>query len=339
MSKPSSNHRTVNASQEPQAISLRQRFLNLRTLVSFALALAILFFLATRLDLDIGAVVERMSQSNPLLFLGAFVSFYLSFPLRAERWRILLHNAGIDKAAGVTLPSSWRLCLIVFLSWFANCILPAKLGDAYRAYLLRLDSGVSFSKTAGTILAERIVDMVVLFALLAGAAVGVMGAEDNGTALVVVEVGLGMVAILGLGLFVMQRWGRRLMRWLPARFQPIYHRFEEGTLASFRRLPLVVVMTIGIWLSEVGRLLLVTYSARLRLGLPLVIFVALANSLLTAIPFTPGGLGLVEAGVVGLLMMATSRDSAVSVAILDRVISYWSLIVFGLLALPFAPKG
>ena len=57
----------------------------------------------------------------------------------------------------------------MFLAWFANCIVPAKLGDVYRAYLLKLNAGVSFSTTIGTILAERIIDVVVLFVLMLAA--------------------------------------------------------------------------------------------------------------------------------------------------------------------------
>ena len=41
---------------------------------------------------------------------------------------------------------------IIYLSWFVNCIVPAKLGDAYRSYLLKRNSNVAFSSTIGTIL-------------------------------------------------------------------------------------------------------------------------------------------------------------------------------------------
>ena len=38
---------------------------------------------------------------------------------------------------------------ILFLSWFVNCLVPAKLGDLYRAYLLRANYGASISRTVG----------------------------------------------------------------------------------------------------------------------------------------------------------------------------------------------
>jgi hypothetical protein len=67
----------------------------------------------------------------------------------------------------------------------------------------------------------------------------------------------------------------------------------------------------------------------LHVDVGLVLFVALASALLTTIPLTPGGLGLVETGVAGLLMLAMPREEAVSVAVLDRSISYISIIIIG----------
>jgi uncharacterized protein (TIRG00374 family) len=54
---------------------------------------------------------------------------------------------------------------ILFLSWLVNCIVPAKLGDLYRAYLLKLNSPVSATKTLGTVFMERILDLIAIAAL------------------------------------------------------------------------------------------------------------------------------------------------------------------------------
>lgn len=319
---------------EPEAvteISLERRFFRLETLISFLVAFAIIYILITRLEVDFRATWERVRASDPLIYILAFLLYYLSFPLRALRWRIFLRNVGFHEGSGVHLPSFWGLVEIILLSWFANCIVPAKLGDAYRAYLLKKNIRVSFSKTAGTILAERITDMVVLFGLLAGSALGLLGGKNTGTALGVVELGLGMVLLIAFGLLAMGRFGGLIQRLLPRPLKAIYYRFQEGTLQSFRQVPLVLLLSVLVWICEAGRFFLVTRSMGLPLSLPLVVFVALASSLLTTVPFTPGGLGLVEAGVTGLLMIAVSKESALSLTLLDRGISYWSLIVLGFL--------
>ena len=77
------------------------------------------------------------------------------------------------------------------------------------------------------------------------------------------------------------------------------------------------------------------------MGIGLIVFVTIANAILSAIPLTPGGLGIVEPGIAGLLTLAPALAAlepadalsvALSVALLDRSISYVSLIIFGSVA-------
>jgi uncharacterized protein (TIRG00374 family) len=136
----------------------------------------------------------------------------------------------------------------------------------------------------------------------------------------------------------MRLLGGRIRGWLPARLQSKYGLFEEGTLQSFRGLPVLGVETVLIWVCEGLRL----YFVLAALGIPDVypavpLFVSLAGALLTTVPITPGGLGFVESGLVGLLLLAGGLDLidgitpavALSVALLDRSISYGSIVVFG----------
>jgi uncharacterized protein (TIRG00374 family) len=75
------------------------------------------------------------------------------------------------------------------------------------------------------------------------------------------------------------------------------------------------------------------------LGISGAIFVALIGSLLTAVPLSPAGLGIVEAGVVGILTVAygVPLPEATAIALMDRVISVFSIIVFGSIAYIVSP--
>src|ERR1700682_1719612 len=136
--------------ESAKAPSLGARFFNLRTLLSFALGFAILAFLATRVRIDVGAILDWVRQAHPWLLLLAFLAFYATFPVRALRWRRLLDNVELithEEGGGrLGIPV---LSEIIFLGWFANCIVPAKLGDAYPADPLKLNAGVSFLATQG----------------------------------------------------------------------------------------------------------------------------------------------------------------------------------------------
>src|SRR5690349_11168552 len=148
-----------------EQLSLGKRLLNWRTLVPLAIVIFALIFVATKANINPQQTWNTIRTANLIFFLAAFLIYYLSFPIRTLRWRLLLKNVGYTKANGVELPKFWKLLEILYISWFANVIVPAKLGDMYRAYLLRQEGGVSASRSFGTVLAERLLDLIVLLLL------------------------------------------------------------------------------------------------------------------------------------------------------------------------------
>ena len=127
-------------------------------------------------------------------------------------------------------------------------------------------------------------------------------------------------------------------RVLPRRLHPHYARLEEGVTGSFRRVPTLVVLSALGWLLEGSTLFLVTTAigAPLAPSLPLgflrAIVVALIASLLTAVPFTPAGLGVAEGGTLVVLRgLGLDPEAAGAVALLNRIITYWSIVLFGCL--------
>jgi hypothetical protein len=105
---------------------------------------------------------------------------------------------------------------------------------------------------------------------------------------------------------------------------------------------MVAFLTLLIWTTEALRLLFVVDAMGfdISLGISGAFFVALVASLLTAVPFTPAGLGIVEAGIVGLLTVVYQADAneAAAIAVVDRAISVLSVIVLGFLAYLLSPK-
>ena len=332
----------------PSPPSLSQRFFNVRTLLSFGLGFAIIGFLFTRVQIDVVGILERVRQANVFLLALALLVFYMTFPVRAVRWRRLLDNVEVSthEEGGKRLGTA-GLSEIMFLAWFANCIVPAKLGDVYRAYLLKLNVNVSFSTTIGTVLAERIIDVVILFVLMLAATWLSFGQAVPGDVLTVMQVGMVLVVVVVLVLTTMRRLRPLVERVLPSRFHEQYARFEHGTLNSFHGIPVLVILTIVAWSAEVGRLWLVTLSLGLGgISQSVIVFVALAAALMTTLPLTPAGLGFAEGAIVAVFLLAAraglapgvDEHTAASIALLDRGISYWSLIAIGLVVYPFSRK-
>ena len=157
-------------------------------------------------------------------------------------------------------------------------------------------------------------------------------ATGTGTSWVFVGLAALMVGVLAVALWSLGFFRSRLTRYLPGPLQGAYARFNQGTMGSFRRLHLVTLMGLLGWLSEMGRLYFVAESLDLPLSVPLVIFVTLANAMLTLVPITPGGLGAVELGVTGLLTLSENiadPAAAFPLVAVDRSISWLSVIVVG----------
>lgn len=314
-----------------QSISLKRRVFSIPTLISFALAATFLFFLATRFHIDWGTTWDKLRASNLYLYGAAFASYYVGFLLRGLRWRIMLKNANTSGDSPGEVPSVLACSRYIFLGWFANAITWFRLGDAYRAYVFTEDTGYSFSRTMGTVLAERILDVVMVFALLVVASLAFYGAGGLGGMALFLGVASLLVLVGVAGLLVMRQFGMRLARFLPARLKSSYDRFHQGALGSFGQLPLLLLISCLAWFTEVGRLFLVIQSLDLSatVSFSLVLFVTLAHAILTTIPITPGGLGIAEPGMVGLLTLSMARSEAISVTLLDRSISYLSIVVLG----------
>lgn len=321
--------------------SLEKRFFNVRTYVSFGVAFAILYFVFRQMDLDVGDIVAHVRQANIGLYLLAMAMYYTTFLVRSLRWRLLLENAGLHAEERRRLPSLLGMAEVILLSWFANCIMPAKLGDAYRAYLLKRNAAVSFSRTFGTILAERIIDLLLTFSLLGLTGLIAFRGTLPSEIVVGAQGSLVLVALTIVGLLAMRNLGSLIRTVIPARFHDYYGRFEEGTLRSFKQMPLVLAYSLAAWIIESLRLYLVVLAlGGTAISFPIVLLTAIAASILTSIPGTPAGLGVVEGTIITILVLAgrlglapdMSEGLAASVAILDRTISYWSIVLFGLAA-------
>ncbi len=325
----------------PDQISLGRRLRQPRTIVSLIVPLILLvLFVRSLPGFHLDQLPGVILRANPLLLLAAFTIFYLGFPLRGVRWAILIRRTGFPLRVGDATE-------IIFLSWLVNCLVPAKLGDIYRAYLLKINSTVSLSRTFGTVFLERVLDLFAIVVL--GLASGYVSFRGRlpGDVQVVFAAGVIFVIVLAGGLLTMRNFGRRLMTRLPIphRFVEFYDRFEEGVFSSIglRALPGLVVITGLVWATEATRLYLVVEALGLpdvHLGISGAFFIALSASLLTAIPITPAGLGFVEGAVVGLLTLVygVPQTEALAITLVDRTISVLTIIVLGAIAYAISPK-
>jgi uncharacterized protein (TIRG00374 family) len=316
-------------------LSISKRLLNWRTIVPLIIAIIALVIFAQKININPKLTLAAMRNAKIYFVLAAFIIYYLSFPIRTFRWRMLLENVGYTEENGIHLPKFWKLLEIIYVSWFANVIVPAKLGDLYRAYLLRREAGLPASRTYGTVLAERLLDLIVLLLLFIPSVIISLHENLPPQLVLGLKITMMLVVVGILGLFMLRMFPTQIGMVVPKRFRGYYNQFQEGTIGSFRRIPTLTGLTVGVWACEALRFFFIALALNLISGsfihvMTASLFIALGEALLTAVPFTGGGIGLVEGGMLAMISLFTPNTSlALAAIVIDRAISLFSVLVIG----------
>ncbi len=303
-------------------LAVRRQLFGWREALSIAIPLVLLIVVAR--NVDWGTALATIRGSNTALVFAALVAYYATFPVRARRWARLLREGGL-------MLRGRDLLEILMLGWFVNCLAPAKLGDLYRSYLVKQRFNVSLSRTVGVVVAERLLDILVVFVLLLVGGYVAFGRSVLPDLRLVYLSGAILAVLIVLSFVGVYFIAPRIARFFPREVRRIGRLFREGVVHSFRALPETGPETIVIWLAEAARLAFVLAALGLELPISGVIFVAVASSLLTTVPLTPAGFGFVELAVVYVLTtgFGLATHDAIAVAVLDRLVSVFSVIVVG----------
>lgn len=338
-STPSTEAADDRGDSSPEAPPIGRGIVQPRTVASFLAGAIVIGLFLWKSELDYAAIGRLLRGANPFLLVLSFVVYYCAFASRSLRWRVLLENVGYGRDSQHQLPGVLGLAEIIYLSWFANCVLPARLGDAYRGYLLKRASGVSFSVTIGTVVAERLLDISMLAVMMASAALLTLRSSlpDEVNRALIGGIVLTLAGIVGL--LFMSRLRPVVEFVLPTRLHRHYAGLEAGVLGSFKRVPLLLAYTTVNWLVEGFTLFILAQAVGTPVPVPAAIVVALVASLLSTVPFTPAGLGVAEAGIIlALTQFGLDKNQAGAIALLDRVVTYWSIVFFGAILYTFSRK-
>lgn len=112
---------------------------------------------------------------------------------------------------------------------------------------------------------------------------------------------------------------------------PWLARLHEMRSLLGRRWRSALVASVANWGFDIGALALALAAVGSRPRMSLVVLAYVAGAVLGMIPVTPGGLGFVEAGLLGGLALAGVPAADAVIAVLAyRIVSYWIPVVAGL---------
>jgi uncharacterized protein (TIRG00374 family) len=289
----------------------------LRLAVGVAISLVFVYGVVAFVG-NLGSAVTSLQQANYLYVLPALVAYFAGVWLRAVRWRYLLRP--------IKAVPSGRLFPVVVIGYMANDVLPARLGEVVRAYVLGEQEDVAKSTTLVTIVVERLFDGLAMVSFVAFVLVT---SPLNQNAAQIGQV-LRLGAILFIAVLVVlfligssRERGVRLIERVEAslpsaargKLAPVADRLLHG-LASLQnpRLALLVLgFSLGAWLCEAAMYTIIARGFGLELGFPAFMLTTAVANLAAMIPAAPGYVGTFDlAAVTALGLYGAPRGTAVA---------------------------
>ena len=294
---------------------------------------------------NLGDVWRLMRGTNPFWLALAFVINELALVFRTLRWRTIL--------SADDPPPFYSAFFANGVGYMLSTVLPIRAGDVARPALLARRSTIPFAVALGTVLTERVIDLVSILTLFVWFALArwQQFSTDPRTsaAFFIIKAGaIGAIITLVLivafivGLFFFRATVRRahavLGRVLPQRFREPWMHFFDSFVSSLdlirapRALAKVVGCTAGVWFCLTTQFSFTAIAMHHSLPFDASFFVTGITTLGLAIP-TPGGVGGFHKACQLVLtkFYMFDIDTSVAVAILFHIVGTVPVLLTGLL--------
>lgn len=292
-------------------------------IISVVAIAAILYFV------DLKRLAEAIRSANYWLLAVSVVMGIIWLLIRTVTWRTILQEKASFK----------NIFLVLCEGYFLNNVLPFRLGEIGRAFLLGRRAKLSFMEVLPTIILERAFDLALSAAILLSALPFVINASGAGGISIVV----GIVVVIGLlALYILARnrdWAiRRLHRlpWLEKAGAHFLHPFFDGLSIltdGWRFLRTLGLMTLN-WTWAIFQFYITIKAFFPAAQLPWALFGLGAAAFGGAVPSAPGAVGTYEAALGVALTLVTSDEArSVAVAITAHLLNYILMVLLGIYAL------
>jgi uncharacterized protein (TIRG00374 family) len=311
--------------------------------IAVLIAVAILLLALFLRQANFGDVWAEIRDGRLDLVLLAIAVTMLTYALRAFRWQYLL------RALGPThFSTAFRTTVIGFA---VNFLLPARVGEIVRPYLLARDEGLNATSAFATIILERLLDMVTVLVLFAvflllfdvrQSPVDPRWFRDIRMAGFTAGVGallaLAVVFVLAGHPDAAARIALRIERVLPARMAHAFSRLVRmfvtglGVVRQPSRLAMTFLLSFPLWLSIATGIFLVTRAFHVDMPFTGAFVVMTLLVVGVAIP-TPGAIGGFDYfyQVAVTAFYGVPRNRAIGAALVLHAISFLPVTLVGII--------
>lgn len=267
---------------------------------------------------------KTLQQIQIRYFILAFSVYLLSVYFFAIRWQKVLSSIGYNLKAKDLFP-------ILFGAMFVNNFTPASRfgGEPLRIIWANQRFGISYTHAFITILFERLVEAIPIALLF------IYSLYFSPPAQNIFQLYKGVLSwntafflllflfIVGTGVWLLQK-----------RFKSYPNELYQNWGQLRKYFGTVLLLSCGAWALDIVRLEMIASALSLPIPFHIIATVSILYLVLGCLPITPGGLGIVEGGLIYLLLcFGLPLASAGSFVFLERFISYGISSLIGFLCL------
>jgi len=218
----------------------------------------------------------------------------------------------------------------VFVSQTVNVIVPARLGDFVRVFILKHEFNTTYSEGVSSLVVERVFDIVTVALLGAFSLLFVLNAPPWFTTLIILPLAAGILFfafLLFIGKFSSEnKYVVIILNML--------HEIKRASL-NLRSITVLGTSSIIIWLLDILVCYAVVGMFEQQIPFAIIVLAVVIGNLVKAVPLTPGGMGTYEAVLAITFGLAggISATSAILIAVIDHLIKNLVTIAGGIVSI------
>lgn len=305
---------------------------------AFGLAVSIVSVLLVARSVNFAETGRVLANASIGPIVMGLAVFLVGLALRIAIWYVLLP----DRTDGSRV-SAARLTPILMVGYLGNALLPARLGEVIRSYLISRREGLAFGAALGSVALERIIDTATLavMAFIAAAGIGAASWIVQGTGVLALAGAIVVIALATSGIHPFVRFASRLasVEAFRAPVSAIVRRLDafaywSGGAHRRRAMFTALGLSIAAWLCNAAMFWLVGQAVGASLSPAGALLLMAVSVLATAIPSAPAYVGTFELAAVTVAgSLGVPSDAALALAVLAHLLGLIPTAIGGPLAL------
>jgi glycosyltransferase AglD len=269
-----------------------------------------------------GQLLIALQNIIPAYLLVAVGICLCAWGVRGWRYHTILKSLNYSVSVKVS-----TAC--IFVSQTVNLVVPARLGDFVRVFILKHEYNTTYSEGVSSLVVERVFDVITVAFLGAVSLFFVLNAPSWFTTLIVLPLAAGVIFFAFL--LIIGKFSSRNKYIII--ILNMLHEIKRASLTP-RSLMLLGLSSLGAWLLDILACVAVVWMFEQQIPFAVIVLAVVIGNLVKAVPLTPGGIGTYEFALYTTFLLAGVAPAiATLIAVIDHLIKNLVTLAGGVISI------